>query len=141
MDRGKEPDGHDKREAVFRGMYLGGDESRTSWPWLQSHVCRDHGPLGAIYPRADWTAPNPHKALKEGDTPSWFYFLPNGLSDPERPQWGCWGGVAVYSVEKTANSGQIKSSFVADWASSGGQSDLDLGLFGRSRHRIDGYEA
>lgn len=30
--------------------------------------------------------------LKEGDTPSWFFFLPNGLSDAEHPEWGGWGG-------------------------------------------------
>ncbi|MHC4402169.1 MAG: nucleoside hydrolase-like domain-containing protein [Planctomycetota bacterium] len=30
--------------------------------------------------------------MKEGDTPSFFYVLPNGLSDPERPEWGNWGG-------------------------------------------------
>jgi hypothetical protein len=39
-----------------------------------------------------WTAPNPHGVLKEGDTPSWLYFLPNGLGDPEHPEWGGWGG-------------------------------------------------
>jgi hypothetical protein len=30
--------------------------------------------------------------LKEGDSPSWLYFLPNGLSDPAHPEWGGWGG-------------------------------------------------
>src|SRR5262249_13417335 len=39
-----------------------------------------------------WTAPNPHGCLKEGDTPSWFYFLPTGLGDPAHPDWGGWGG-------------------------------------------------
>ena len=51
-----------------------------------------HGPLGALYPTQTWTAPNPHSTLKEGDTPSWFYFLPIGLSDPAHPGWGGWGG-------------------------------------------------
>ena len=37
------------------------------------------GPLGALYPTSTWTAPNPHGTLKEGDTPSWLYFLPVGL--------------------------------------------------------------
>jgi hypothetical protein len=73
-------------------MYLGGDESLTSKEWLDEHVRRDHGPLGALYPDATWTAPNPHVGLKEGDTPSWLYFVPNGLSDPSRPEWGGWGG-------------------------------------------------
>ena len=30
--------------------------------------------------------------MKEGDTPSWFFFLPNGLGDPAHPEWGGWGG-------------------------------------------------
>lgn len=86
------PAGRDMREAVFRGMYLGGDESLTSREWIDTHVRRNHGPLGALYPPRTWTAPNPHAALKEGDTPSWFYFLPVGLSDPDHPEWGGWGG-------------------------------------------------
>ena len=60
--------------------------------WLDEHVRRNHGPLGALYPSRTWTEPNPHGALKEGDTPSWFYFLPNGLGDPAHPEWGGWGG-------------------------------------------------
>ncbi len=88
----KAPGGRDMREAAFRGMYLGGDESLTSREWIDTHVRRDHGPLGVLYPPRTWTAPNPHASLKEGDTPSWFYFLPLGLSDPNHPDWGGWGG-------------------------------------------------
>jgi hypothetical protein len=89
---GKPDPGQDRREAVYRGMYLGGDESLTSREWVDTHVRTNHGPLGALYPTKTWTAPNPHGVLKEGDTPSWFYFLPNGLSDPAHPEWGGWGG-------------------------------------------------
>ena len=42
--------GRDKREGVYRGMYLGGDESLTSLAWLDEHVRQNHGPLGALYP-------------------------------------------------------------------------------------------
>lgn len=89
---GQAPPGKDKREAVYRGMYLGGDESLTSRQWIDTHVRQEHGPLGALYPPKTWTAPNPHAALKEGDTPSWFFFLANGLGDPAHPEWGGWGG-------------------------------------------------
>jgi hypothetical protein len=82
----------DMREGAYRGMYLGGDESLTSRAWVDAHVRNGHGPLGALYPTKTWTAPNPHGCLKEGDTPSWLYFLPTGLSDPAHPEWGCWGG-------------------------------------------------
>lgn len=88
----KAPPKRDMREGGYRGMYLGGDESLTSRDWVDRFVRKDHGPLGALYPTNTWTAPNPHSTLKEGDTPSWLYFLPNGLSDPAHPEWGCWGG-------------------------------------------------
>jgi hypothetical protein len=89
---GRQPEGRDMREAAYRGMYLGGDEALTSRKWIDAHVREGHGPLGALYPTRTWTAPNPHGALKEGDTPSWFFFLPNGLGEADHPEWGGWGG-------------------------------------------------
>ena len=86
------PEGEDKRNAAFRGMYLGGEENLTSLQWIKEHVAEGHGPLGALYPLKTWTAPNPHGVMKEGDTPSWFYFLENGLNCPEHPEYGGWGG-------------------------------------------------
>lgn len=85
------PAGRDKREGTFRGMYLGGDEALTSRDWVERHV-RSRGPLGALYPVKTWTAPNPHQCLKEGDTPSWFFFLPRGGNDPADPAKPGWGG-------------------------------------------------
>jgi hypothetical protein len=90
----KAPAGRDRREAAFRGMYLTGDESLTSRAWLNEHV-RNRGPLGARYPAETWTAPNPHGGLKEGDTPSWFFFLPAGGNDPADPTKPGWGGQFV----------------------------------------------
>jgi hypothetical protein len=78
----------DKFQSPYRGMYLGGDTSIRSGTWVSTHVRTNHGPLGALYPA---TAPG-SDGVKEGDTPSWFYFLPNGLNSPERPTWGGWGG-------------------------------------------------
>ncbi len=86
------PKGKDKRTGAYRGVYLGGDESLTSADWINAHVKENHGPLGALYPMKTYTAPNPHKTMKEGDTPSWFYFLPNGLGDATHPESGGWGG-------------------------------------------------
>jgi len=83
--------GRDKREGSYRGMYLTGDESLTSRAWIERHV-RSAGPLGALYPTDTWTAPNPHGCLKEGDTPSWFFFLPRGGNDPHDPTKPGWGG-------------------------------------------------
>ncbi len=87
----KAPAGHDKREGVYRGMYLTGDESLTSAVWIEENV-KSRGPLGALYPMKTFTAPNPHRCLKEGDTPSWFFFLPLGGNDPNDPAKPGWGG-------------------------------------------------
>ena len=85
------PAGRDKREGTYRGIYLTGDESLTSRDWIDRHV-RSTGPLGALYPLHTWTAPNPHACMKEGDTPSWFFFLPLGGNDPADPTKPGWGG-------------------------------------------------
>jgi len=88
----KAPEGVDKREGAYRGVYLGGDESLTSMDWLKENVLENHGPLGKLYPTKTWTAPNPHGVMKEGDTPSWFFFLENGLNIAAHPELGSWGG-------------------------------------------------
>ncbi len=85
------PQHSDKRLGTYRGMYLTGDESLTSRDWVEENV-RSRGPLGACYPTKTWTAPNPHACLKEGDTPSWFFFLPRGGNHPDDPTKPGWGG-------------------------------------------------
>jgi hypothetical protein len=85
------PVGKDKRIGTFRGMYLTGDEALTSRAWIDQHVL-NRGPLGALYPTKTWTAPNPHSCMKEGDTPSWFFFLTLGGNDPGDPTKPGWGG-------------------------------------------------
>ncbi len=73
---------------LFRGIWAGGDQKIVSPEWLEKHVRTGHGPLGPLYP-----AKAAGKAgVKEGDTPSFLYVLPDGLSDPEHPEWGNWGG-------------------------------------------------
>jgi hypothetical protein len=93
------PEGVDKREGAYRGIYLGGDESLTSMKWLKQNVLENHGPLGKLYPTKTWTEPNPHAAMKEGDTPSWFFFLENGLNIAEKAELGGWGGRFVKNEE------------------------------------------
>ncbi len=87
----KAPPGRDKREGVYRGMYLTGEVDTTSRAWIDANVL-SRGPLGALYPTKTWTAPNPHACLKEGDTPAWFFFLPRGGNDPDDPAKPGWGG-------------------------------------------------
>ena len=68
----------------FHGRFQGPDFALVDNPWLDLHIRKDHGPLGAMYPRTTY--------LMEGDTPSFFWALPNGLNEPEHPDWGGWGG-------------------------------------------------
>jgi hypothetical protein len=62
---------------------VGADFSIVDNPWLDEHI-RSKGPLGAQYPHMPY--------LMEGDTPSFLNLIDNGLSDPEYPDWGGWGG-------------------------------------------------
>jgi hypothetical protein len=94
----KAPLDRDKREGTYRGMYLTGDESATSLAWVQKNVL-SKGPLGALYPTKTFTSPNQHSCLKEGDTPSWFFFLPLGGNDPNDPNIPGWGGQFVQSPD------------------------------------------
>ncbi len=67
----------------FHGRFAGGDRAIVSDAWLDRNV-RAKGPLGAEYPKIEY--------MMEGDTPSFLYLVNNGLGDPERPDWGSWGG-------------------------------------------------
>jgi hypothetical protein len=60
------------------------DNTTISNKWIAEHIQQGHGPLGAMYPDVAYGM--------EGDTPSWLGLIPNGLSDPEHPEWGGWGG-------------------------------------------------
>ena len=73
---------------LFRGIWKEGNQPIVSPDWLKRHVRTGHGPLGANYP----DKASGKDGVKEGDTPSFFYVLPDGLSNPEKPNWGNWGG-------------------------------------------------
>ncbi len=86
--------GGDKWQSGYRGMFWGGDMSNTSREWIHENV-HGHNPLADNYPDKTYTGgenKNPHMALKEGDSPSLLYFIPNGLNVIEHPEWGGWGG-------------------------------------------------
>ncbi len=72
---------------LHRGMYKEGAVMFRDRNWVDNNVRQDHGALGAQYPEADST-----EGIKEGDSPSFLYLIPNGLSDPEQPGQGSWGG-------------------------------------------------
>ena len=68
----------------FHGRFRGGDFSIVDNPWLDENIRKNHGPLGAEHPYT--------KFLMEGDTPTFLFLINNGLSDPEHPNYGSWGG-------------------------------------------------
>ncbi|HLR30931.1 MAG TPA: nucleoside hydrolase-like domain-containing protein [Fodinibius sp.] len=53
-------------------------------PWLEENIMKNHGPLGALYPRVEF--------IMEGDTPSYFGLVRNGLGWALSPTYGGWGG-------------------------------------------------
>jgi hypothetical protein len=67
----------------FHGRFVGADFTLVTNEWLDRNV-RRKSVLGAQYPRWEY--------LMEGDTPSFLNLIGNGLSDPEHPNWGGWGG-------------------------------------------------
>ena len=68
---------------AYRHFDKGGpDTSLVTNEWMQKHI--RIGTLGQHYPDFDF--------IMEGDTPSFFPLIQNGLGDPEHPEWGSWGG-------------------------------------------------
>lgn len=69
---------------LFHGRFVGADPTLVDNAWLDRHIRRNKGPLGALYPHIEY--------MMEGDTPSFLGLIDNGLNVPERPDWGGWGG-------------------------------------------------
>ncbi|KAI8932405.1 hypothetical protein NX059_010592 [Plenodomus lindquistii] len=67
----------------YYGFDAGGPDG-TKWTssWLKANI--QIGPLGAAYPDPLYIA--------EGDTPTFLYLIQNGLSLPDHPDYGSWGG-------------------------------------------------
>lgn len=76
----------------FHGRFSGPDHAIVDNPWLDTHV-RAVGPLGAQYPHTEF--------IMEGDTPSFLNLIDNGLSEPERPDLGGWGGRYEFYTPRT----------------------------------------
>lgn len=69
---------------AINNVHEGIDNTTVSNSWLAENIQQDHGPLGAAYPDVAWGC--------EGDTPAFLSLIPNGLNEPEHPDWGGWGG-------------------------------------------------
>jgi hypothetical protein len=62
---------------------------KQHWTQHQQSI-QGHGELGKIYPDYKWGV--------EGDTPSFLYVMPNGLTDPDDPAQAGWGGCHVLDL-------------------------------------------
>ncbi|KAF9029580.1 hypothetical protein BDP27DRAFT_1277797 [Rhodocollybia butyracea] len=70
-------------EAYYSFDFGGPNSSLVSNDWLQTNI-RDISSYGRVYPDYDF--------IMEGDSPTFLYLMQNGLSVPEHPNWGSWGG-------------------------------------------------
>jgi hypothetical protein len=88
--------------SAINSVVKGINNEDISNQWLAKNIQQGHGPLGAAYPDVAWGM--------EGDTPSYLSLIPNGLNEPEHPNWGGWGGryelyLPEFSNPKKGNSG------------------------------------
>lgn len=62
---------------------------KQNWAKHQQYI-QNNSALGSIYPNYKWGV--------EGDTPSFLYVMPNGLSDPNDPHQAGWGGYHTFGI-------------------------------------------
>lgn len=97
----------------------GGDETVVTRGWVKENIQENHGPLGKLYPDA--------LHIWEGDTPTYFYLLPNGLNDSEQQWQGSWGG--RFSREKQKNVNIVAQQY--------GGADCSKGCFVNEKPYLD----
>jgi len=76
----------------FHGRFGGADFQLVTNEWLDRNI-RRKGPLGKTYPHWEF--------MMEGDSPAFMNLINNGLSVPEHPDWGGWGGRYELYTPKT----------------------------------------
>jgi len=81
----------DFTNVVKGGLSFESPESLRDESWIRQHLLEGHGPLAARYPEAGIGGKTGY-LMKEGDSPTFLHLLAPGLTDPEQPEWGGWGG-------------------------------------------------
>jgi hypothetical protein len=66
------------------GFSSAADTTLVSNRWLLENIIENHGPLGAQYPKTEY--------IMESDSPSYMWLFNIGLNEPEKPNYGGWGG-------------------------------------------------
>ncbi len=85
-------------EKNYEGMFWsasGSDTTLANLTWIDKHIRKGHGPLGAVYPKSGYDPTYPGQ--KEGDSPSFLYLVSavQGLNNSEKPNQPSWGGQFV----------------------------------------------
>lgn len=85
-------------EKNYMGMFMnaqGSNQDVANLAWVNEHLRKGHGPLGAAYPSSGWDPATP--GVWEGDSPSFLYLISalRGVSDAEKPNQPSWGGQFV----------------------------------------------
>jgi hypothetical protein len=97
--------GYNYSNATWLGMsfpFPGSNKEVVSNDWLAKNIQQGHGVLGAGYPDVAYGM--------EGDTPSFLNLIDNGINNPERPDYGGWGGRYKYYLPDfhDSNTGMFK---------------------------------
>jgi len=94
-----------KSDTSWIGMYKrdfpGAPNSNCDLSWANANIVNNHSALGTKYP-ASASGPS---GVKEGDTPSYTFLIPNGLNPDFVEDWGSWGGQFKRSGGQSAKSG------------------------------------
>lgn len=88
---------------AFQGVSTSGDMKMMKPAWIDANIRKGHGDLGAYYP----SPATSHKVI-EGDTPSFLWLIPNGISQPEDHTIGNWGG--CFNAKKSKNKARFKNN-------------------------------
>lgn len=77
--------------------------------WAKTHVMTGHGPLGALYPRREkYRQPEIDHTLEGGGTSTWIGHANPGLTVPEQPTWGGWGGRFASTPVRNLRADQLR---------------------------------
>ncbi len=68
---------------------IGADAAIWDLDWANQNLRQGHGPLGALFPTHTHEK---QPGVADFDSRTFLFFLPNGLSDPNDPSMGNWGG-------------------------------------------------
>lgn len=106
----------------FRGMYRTGNTALTSSEWVKKNILSSPAPLARMYP--DYAGKDPWgtvHGIKEGDTPSFLYLLPQSPNKWDNPEINGWGG-NFYPIKGTkhfidgkVSDTQVNALSIAKW--------------------------